>query len=166
MRSTPAAAALLAALLLPVSACARTGEPAADGPAVTAPPSASATPTEGGGTAGRPGVEVVLTKSGGIAGLTDTITVRPDGRWTRVDRAGTARTGQLDAADLDRLRRLTADPRLAAEATATSTTMCADAFTYQLTVGPITTGYVDCPPEATPPAGTAAVVDLLTRATE
>ncbi|MFE9693455.1 hypothetical protein [Micromonospora sp. NPDC005806] len=154
MRSTPAAAALLAALLIPVTGCARTDEPA------------SSAPAHGGGPPGRPGVEVVLTKSGGIAGLQDTVTVRPDGQWTRVDRAGTSRSGQLGAADLDRLRQLTADPRLAAEATATATSRCADAFTYQLTVGPITTGYVDCPPEATPPAGTAAVVELLTRATE
>ncbi|MFG2055451.1 protealysin inhibitor emfourin [Micromonospora sp. NPDC048930] len=110
--------------------------------------------------------QVVLTTSGGIAGRQDTVTVRTDGHWTRVDRSGAARTGQLTAADLDRLRQLATDPRLAAEATATAAaTMCADAFTYRLTVGRTTTGYVDCPPQATPPAATGAVVDLLNRAT-
>jgi hypothetical protein len=149
MRSTPVVAALLAALLTPLGGCAQTGEdPARDGPAAL------------------PAVEVMLTKSGGIAGLTDTVTVRPDGRWTKVDRSGASRDGQLAAADLDRLRRLAADPRLSAEAAATvPATMCADAFSYRLTVGATTTKYVDCPPEATPPATTAAVVDLLTRAT-
>ncbi|MEV0429815.1 hypothetical protein [Micromonospora sp. NPDC050495] len=149
MRSAPVAALLLAALLTPLAGCARTGdEPAGPGPAAL------------------PAVEVVLTKSGGIAGLSDTVTVRPDGRWTKVDRSGVSRSGQLTAADLDRLRQLAADPRLAAEATATvPPTMCADAFSYRLLVGQTTTSYVDCPPQATPPAATHAVVDLLTRAT-
>ncbi|MEU4478237.1 hypothetical protein AB0F68_09285 [Micromonospora sp. NPDC023966] len=151
MRATPVAATLLAALLTPLAGCAQNGgAPASEGPATAAP-----------------GVPVVLTKSGGIVGLQDTVTVQPDGRWTRVDRGGASRTGQLSGADLDRLRHLATDPRLAAEATATvPATMCADAFSYQLTVGPTTTGYVDCPPQATPPPATAAVVDLLTRATD
>ncbi|PSK65736.1 hypothetical protein B0E53_02287 [Micromonospora sp. MH33] len=152
MRATPVAATLLAALLTPLAGCAQNGgAPASPGPAPTT---------------AAPGVPVVLTKSGGIVGLKDTVTVRPDGGWTRVDRTGASRTGQLSAADLDRLRQLAADSRLAAEAAATvPATMCADAFSYQLTVGPTTTSYVDCPPQATPPPATAAVVDLLTRAT-
>ncbi|WP_262282782.1 protealysin inhibitor emfourin [Micromonospora sp. MA102] len=149
MRAIPVAATLLAALLTPLAGCARDGgAPASDGPAP-----ATAAP-------------VVLTKSGGIVGLDDTVTVQPDGRWTRVDRAGASRTGRLSDADLDRLRQLATDSRLAAEAAATvPATMCADAFSYRLTVGPTTTGYVDCPPQATPPPATAALVDLLTRAT-
>ncbi|MET8909254.1 hypothetical protein [Micromonospora sp. NPDC004551] len=150
MRATPAAATLLAALLTPLAGCAQNGgAPASDGPAPTT------------------ALPVVLTKSGGIVGLEDTVTVQPDGRWTRVDRAGASRTGRLSDADLDRLRQLTTDSRLVAEATATvPATMCADAFSYKLTVGATTTGYVDCPPEITPPPATAAVVDLLTRATD
>ncbi|MCW3839206.1 hypothetical protein ONA70_03725 [Micromonospora yasonensis] len=158
MRTIPVATALVAALLTPVAGCAQAGgdnsAPAAGSDSATAP-------------SGSTGREVVLTKSGGFVGLMDTLTVRPDGRWTKVDRSDNRRTGQLTAADLDRLRQLTADPRLTAEATATGpATTCADAFTYRLTVGPTTTGYVDCPPEATPPPATAAVVELLTRATE
>lgn len=167
MREIPVAAALVAAFLTPLAGCARTDQPASVSPTATPLPSASTTPSPGGDPASHPpGVEVVLTKSGGIAGLQETVTVRPDGHWTRVDRGGTSRTGQLDAKDLDRLRQLTADRRLATEATDTSAPMCADAFTYQLTVGPISTGYVDCPPKGAPPATTAAVVELLTRATE
>jgi len=188
MRPTPAAAITLAVLLTPLAGCAQTGPTAGPtagagattstgtgtttaGPtgATTATPAGGTTagPSGGTGSPGRPGAEVVLTKSGGIVGLEDTLTVRPDGRWTKVDRAGATRTGQLSPADLDRLRRLTADPRLIAEAAATApVTMCADAFTYRLTVGPVTSSYVDCPPEVTPPAATAAVVELLTTAVD
>jgi hypothetical protein len=152
MRAIPVAAALLAAVLTPLAGCARsTG--GADAPGADQRP------------AGLPS-QLVLTRTGGIVGLQDTVTVQPDGRWTRVDRAGAARTGQLAGADLDRLRRLATDPRLTAEATATApATVCADAFSYRLTVGGTTTGYLDCPPQAAPPAATAAVVELLTRAT-
>ncbi|WP_141684524.1 protealysin inhibitor emfourin [Micromonospora sediminicola] len=150
MRAAPAVAAAVAALLVPLAGCART-----DAPTSTLP---QATPL--------PGVEVVLVKSGGIAGLTDTITVHADGTWTTTDRAGAEREGRLAEADLDRLRQLAADPRLTAEAAVTvPATMCADAFSYRLTIGPTTSSYVDCPPQATPPAATAEVVDLLTRAT-
>ncbi|GAB3075093.1 hypothetical protein GCM10027186_33820 [Micromonospora schwarzwaldensis] len=143
-------AVAVAAVLTPLAGCARADAPAPVGPAATPPP----------------GVEVVLVRSGGIAGLSDTVTVRPDGHWTKTDRAGAARDGRLTDADLDRLRQLTADPRLAAEAAVTvPATMCADAFTYRLTVGPTTSSYVDCPPQATPPAATAEVVGLLTRVT-
>ncbi|MFE9200955.1 hypothetical protein [Micromonospora sp. NPDC007230] len=178
MRTAPVAAVILAVLLAPLTGCAQaggttatetggttaasTGGPTASQPGGTATPATPPATATDAGSPGRPGVDVVLTRTGGIVGLEDTLTVTPDGHWTRVDRAGASRTGQLSPAELDRLRQLTADPRLVAKATATRTTMCADAFTYRLTVGPVTTGYVDCPPEVTPPAATAAVVELLT----
>ncbi|AXO34131.1 hypothetical protein ACGFLT_26330 [Micromonospora chalcea] len=141
--------AAVAALLVPLAGCARTDAP----PVITDGPSPPAT-------------EVVLVKSGGIAGLTDTVRVGPDGHWTRTDRAGGSREGQLAAEKLTRLRQLAADPRLAAEAAVTvPATMCADAFSYRLTVGPNQVSYVDCPPQAKPPAVTAQVVDLLNGAT-
>ncbi|MBQ1042744.1 MULTISPECIES: hypothetical protein [unclassified Micromonospora] len=149
MRAAPAVAAV-AALLVPLAGCARTDAPPATLPQVTA----------------LPAVEVVLVKSGGIAGLTDTVRVGPDGHWTRTDRAGGSREGELAAEELTRLRQLAADPRLAAEAAVTvPPTMCADAFSYRLTVGPNQVSYVDCPPQAKPPAVTAQVVDLLNGAT-
>ncbi|MFR9776697.1 protealysin inhibitor emfourin [Micromonospora sp. MS34] len=150
MRATSVAAVTLAALLTSLAGCAQDG----------------ATPDTGRTAPAAPAVRVVLTKSGGIAGVEETVTVQPDGHWTRGDRSGASRTGQLSDADLDRLRRLAADPRLPAEATATTPApMCADAFTYRLTVGDTTTGYEDCPPQATPPPATGAVVELLNRAT-
>ncbi|MGC1214491.1 MAG: hypothetical protein WA890_24925 [Micromonospora sp.] len=180
MRSTPAAAVTLAALLITLAACSTT-DPATV-PRSPAATSAPGTPTTAGGTPTAPAttgtppgtgttspaqtVRVMLEKTGGIAGVQDRITVEPDGRWTVVDRSGSSRTGQLSAADLDRLRQLAADPRLATEAAATpGSTNCADAFTYQLTVAGRMTRYVDCPTDPNRPEVTAAVVDLLTRAT-
>lgn len=152
MRPTPAVVATTAALLVALTGCATTGSTPSSPIAV----SSSATTA----------APVVLTKSGGIAGLRDTVTVEPDGRWTAVDKTGATRSGQLSPADLDRLRQLTTGPRLAAEPTDTAApTNCADAFTYQLTVGSHTSGYVDCPTDPDRPATTAAVADLLTRAT-
>ncbi|MFG1756065.1 hypothetical protein [Micromonospora echinofusca] len=152
--------ALMAALLSGCTTTAppdRTTPPATDRPAAgtTAPPPAEPTPAR-----------VVLTRSGGIAGRGDTVTVEPDGRWSVVDRAGARRTGRLSGADLDRLRRLVADPALAAEAARPSApTACRDAFSYRLTVGTVETGYVDCPTDGGAPATARAVVELLVGAT-
>lgn len=147
---TASAAAAVAALLLPLAGCARTDAP----PVITDGPSPL------------PATEVVLVKSGGIAGVKDTVTVRPDGRWTKTDRTGASQEGRLAEADAARLRQLATDPRLATEATETKGPgNCADGFTYRLTVGPAESGYVDCGPAARPPAVTAEVVELLTRAT-
>ncbi|WP_422737210.1 hypothetical protein ACN263_27895 [Micromonospora sp. WMMD729] len=109
---------------------------------------------------------VALFRSGGFAGRGDNITVEPDGRWTVVDRAGGRRTGKLGTADLGRLHGLAADPRLGTEARRTATTSsCADAFSYRLTVGTIETGYVDCPADPAPPPATRALVELLLKVT-
>ncbi|MEV1012775.1 hypothetical protein AB0I89_20335 [Micromonospora sp. NPDC049801] len=109
---------------------------------------------------------VALFRSGGFAGRGDNITVEPDGRWTVVDRAGGRRTGKLGTADLGQLHGLAADPRLSAEARRTATTSsCADAFSYRVTVGTVETGYVDCPADPAPPPATRALVELLLRVT-
>ncbi|SCG53317.1 hypothetical protein [Micromonospora inositola] len=176
MRSTPAAAAAVAALLAVLSGCTSTD------PTVAAPsPTAAATPTAVASpitatpatptTATTPGApataaRVLLVRTGGIAGTRETVTVEPDGRWARTDRAGSTRNGRLGPTDLDRLRQLLADPRLATEATAPADPGdCADAFAYRLTVNTRTTGYVDCDTGPDRPPATAAVVALLTRVT-
>jgi hypothetical protein len=184
MRSAPVTIVKIAALLAVLTGCSANdpGSPAATssaptattatGAATTGPAATPATapPTAGGPASGSPSaaqaVRVVLTRSGGIAGLNGTVTVEPDGRWTVVERGGAARTGRLSGSDLDRLRRLAADPRLAAEATRTpGPTECRDAFSYQLTVGGTVSRYIDCPSDAQRPPVTAALVELLTRAT-
>ncbi|MGS2613117.1 protealysin inhibitor emfourin [Micromonospora sp. LZ34] len=139
--------------------------PTTPGPAA-ATPTGTLAPAPTGPAVTPAGGRVVLTRTGGFAGRGDTVTVEPDGRWTAVDRAGSRRSGQLDRADLDRLRRLVADPRLTAEAgRAAAPTGCRDAFSYRLTVGRTETGYVDCPTDGALPEVTRSVVELLERAT-
>ncbi|MET8120188.1 hypothetical protein [Micromonospora sp. NPDC005189] len=134
--------------------------PATDAPPATIAPTVAPTVSAAAS-------RVMLKRSGGFAGRGDVVTVEPDGQWTAVDRAGSRRTGRLSPADLGGLTGLAADPRLAAEARRTTpSSACADAFSYQLTVGTIETGYVDCPTETTPPPATRALVELLLRATE
>ncbi|MEU3454056.1 protealysin inhibitor emfourin [Micromonospora sp. NPDC006766] len=168
MRSTLAAAATAAVLLVTLTGCAQTA-PTSSGPGI-APVATSTAPTPAAtdhpptATGPAPAVRVELATTGGLIGRQDTVTVEPDGNWTKADDGGNSRTGRLSAADLDRLRRLAADPRLATEPVRTASTTCADAFTYRLTVNGTTTGYVDCPDDALPPA-TAALIELLTEAT-
>ncbi|WP_200210728.1 protealysin inhibitor emfourin [Micromonospora coerulea] len=178
MSWSPAAAATIAALLATLSGCTSTGptgaEPTATGTPPTATPApATTTPTAAASpttappetpTPGTPATaaRVVLVRAGGIAGMRDTVTVEPDGRWTRADRAGGTRTGRLSTTDQDRLQQLLADPRLGTETTATADPGdCADAFAYRLTVGDRTTGYVDCDAGPARPPATEALVRLL-----
>ncbi|WP_406083031.1 hypothetical protein OHA01_25665 [Micromonospora zamorensis] len=173
--------ALLVALLAGCTSTDRTGaardqpptsaDPAPTGPATDAPPTPTAGPAStlptGPPATDSASTRVMLFRSGGFAGRADTVTVEPDGRWMAVDRAGGRRTGQLTPTDLGRLRGLTADARLAAEARQTAgATICTDVFSYRLTVGTIEIGYDDCPSDDTQqlPA-TRALVELLLRAT-
>ncbi|WP_229400982.1 hypothetical protein [Micromonospora okii] len=172
MRSTRLRAALVGALLAatggcsagdpgppappppgPVPSSAATGSPALPGnPGGTAPAEASPAPTA---------ARLVVSRSGGYAGRDDTVTVEPDGRWTAVDRAGARRTGRLAGADLDRLRRLAADPRLASGGIAGPDGRCSDAFEYRLTVGGVTVDWTDCPVAGTPPPIAAELAALV-----
>ncbi|MCX5067968.1 hypothetical protein OOJ91_19175 [Micromonospora lupini] len=176
--TTGATIALLAALLAGCTGTDRADTPANQPSATGTPQPATATPTTPiaptpSGTApvvpGAPDAaagRVTLFRSGGFAGRGDNVTVESDGQWTVVDRAGGRRTGKLDAGDLGRLRGLAADRRLTTEARRTATTTsCADAFSYRLTVGAVETGYVDCPADPAPPPVTRALVELLLRAT-
>jgi predicted small lipoprotein YifL len=134
--------------------------------ASTAPSQApGASPSAGNGPGGAAaGPLVVLQKTGGLAGVRDTVTITDDGTWTHTDKSDKATSGHLTADQLSRLKSLAADPRLAQEATApTSRSNCADAFVYSLTVGATRIGYSDCPGDAKPPA-TAALIALLSTA--
>ncbi|MEU6078072.1 hypothetical protein [Micromonospora sp. NPDC047074] len=168
------AATLLAGCLTLLAGCAAAGPddratpPGPRHPSVT--PTAAPPPPEATSASRSPGpattTRVVLTRSGGIAGVGNTVTVEHDGRWTVVGRAGAQRAGRLSDADLDRLRRLVADPGLTVEAGRPSApTACRDAFSYRLSVGAVETGYVDCPADGAAPAATRALVELLLGAT-
>jgi hypothetical protein len=89
---------------------------------------------------------VVVERTGGIAGLQDTITVQPDGHWSRGSKRGSPGTGQLTADQRDRLRALATSPKLRDEATRKRSTafVCSDAFLYTVTVGSLKVSYEDC----------------------
>lgn len=115
-------------------------------PAVPSPSAVPSSPV-------REPVAVTVTRTGGIAGIQDTIKVDASGKWTRQDRGG-----RLTIEQVTQLQRLATDPRLIAEAAATSSpTKCADAFNYTVTAGQLTVRYTDCPSDARPPAASELV---------
>ncbi|TDB75201.1 hypothetical protein [Micromonospora sp. KC723] len=101
-------------------------------------------------------IRVVLTRSGGLAGRDDTVTVGPDGRWTATGRGGAVRQGQLSPADLDRLRALADTATTGAGGTSTEAAGCADTFRYRLTVPAGSVAWTDCPGPPPPTADTIA----------
>ena len=112
------------------------------------------------------GVEMV--KSGGIAGISVTIKVNPDGTWWRSEDGGrTGAKGKLTDAQMAQLQKLIADPRLTAEAkTATGGPgRCADAFVYFLHVRFLAIRYEACGRTGTHDV-TLAIVSLLQNATK
>ena len=149
---------LMAAVLCGLTACASSH--VTGGPAGSAGPGASGTT----GAAGLPAISVQRT--GGFAGVNDSLTVDPRGMWTKTDKTGVQRTGQLAAADLAALRALATDPRLPAEAARTrAPSHCSDAYNYVVTVGAAKVAYTDCPSDADQPAATIALVTRLQQAT-
>src|SRR5512139_2365643 len=63
-------------------------------------------------------VAITIEKTGGIAGVRDTVQVDALGGWTRSDKTGKTTSGQLTAAQATELQALAADPKLATEAAA------------------------------------------------
>jgi hypothetical protein len=148
------------------SATDTTAAPSASG--VTAPSDGAggvgASPTLGGPAAPTPSGSpdrlttlVTIQRTGGIAGLDDTIALDAQGGWTHTTKSGPPRTGRLTADQLDRLRTLAADPRLLTEAVRPSDKPgCADGFTYLITAKGAQIRYSDCAsPGAIPVAANA-----------
>jgi hypothetical protein len=171
---TPAASPTAAAGAPAPSATASATAPTATGASVGADPAVS--PTAAGPALSRlipapdrsirtDGVTVVRT--GGFAGLTDTVTVRPDGAWQRSDKRGPVDDGRLTAAQQSALRKLLADPRLAAEARrpAGDGGRCRDAFTYLVVTPRGLVRHTPCPGEGRTPEVAMRIVALLLGAT-
>ncbi|HZM76107.1 MAG TPA: hypothetical protein VFC19_10290 [Candidatus Limnocylindrales bacterium] len=116
-------------------------------PATTAAPQSPATVN----------LTITIRKTGGIAGVNDTLVVDAKGNWTRTTKSGT-KTGQLTPEQLAQAAKLATDPRLIAEAqTPQPSTNCADAFVYAVSIGTATVTYSDCGSGSSPPATTALV---------
>lgn len=92
---------------------------------------------------GPPGVS--LTRSGGIAGVNQTIVIGADGAWTYTDKRSSATSsGQFTPAQVMQLAQLILDPRVAQEVLMSSGTVCNDTFDYTLAVGAQSTTFEDC----------------------
>jgi hypothetical protein len=114
----------LAALLVGACAGGEAGLPAR-------PPSASsASPGDGSAGASAPAGAVRLTRSGGLAGVHDTLLVGPDGTATVTGRDGRSRPCQVDEPALAALRAV--DPSRVGSAEESSGPRVADGFTYEL----------------------------------
>ncbi|CAM3350650.1 hypothetical protein STSO111631_15470 [Stackebrandtia soli] len=75
---------------------------------------------------------VTITKSGGIAGITETVTIDADGAWSYVKARMAPQDGTLEGERLSQLRSLVADPELTTKGEP-STDQCADMFVYAVT---------------------------------
>jgi hypothetical protein len=102
-------------------------------------------------------ISVTIRKSGGIAGINDTLVVDAQGNWTRTTRSGN-KSGKLTPQQLAQAAKLATDPRLVTEAqTPRSTTNCADAISYAVTIQSATVSFSDCGSGTPPPATTELV---------
>jgi hypothetical protein len=149
---------LLAAVVLGLAAC--TGEPglapgaqSPTGPPVTSnAPSATASttptspPTPITGTS--PITEalgtVTITKSGGLAGVQQILTVKADGSWTFIDKRKTSSiTGRLTAAERQRVAALLSDPALQEEVRQPPV-VCNDGFRYTVQSADVSMRFDQC----------------------
>ena len=90
-------------------------------------------------------VPLTVTRTGGIAGVRQTVRVATDGSWTYQDgRSGMSESGRLAAAQRQELARLLRDPALLREARRSSPPgVCSDGFVYTLNIGEMVLRYDD-----------------------
>ena len=172
----------LIALLLLATACTqdnpRVSQVPPTGPEITGAPGSTASPGTPGnptdepvppGTGGTPAADafegMVVARTGGIAGLMQSLIITPDGAWTFADeRSGASEQGQLTAAQRQQLISLVTNPALAVEAAKPGAEGCADAFLYVFALVQATYQYEQCGDPSQRPL-TEQVLKLLTDAT-
>lgn len=105
---------------------------------------------------------VTVARSGGIAGVRESINVDGTGEWIHTAGSDASKTGQLTADQVNQLQKLATDTRLPAEAaTVAGPSKCADAFTYAVTAGAVTVRFVDCGTDSFQPPAAKAIVDYV-----
>ena len=108
---------------------------------------------------------MVVTRTGGIAGVMQSLIITPDGFWEYGDeRSGASERGQLTAQQRQQLITMLSNPALVAEASKPSAEGCADAFLYVLAVVDQTYQYEQCGDPSARPL-TEQVLALLAEAT-
>ncbi|MFI5896848.1 hypothetical protein ACIA5D_42790 [Actinoplanes sp. NPDC051513] len=157
----------------PVSTSAEPSAASSEAPpsAATSAPSIGSTGGTSPATTPRPAASaegVQLVKTGGIAGVSETTEVKPDGTWRRSGsgKGTTAGSGKLTDDQMAQLQKLIADPKLATEGKrATGQGRCSDAFEYLLVVRYQLIHYTACG-QAGKPEITLKIIELLQSATK
>jgi hypothetical protein len=111
-----------------------------------------------------PSPAVTVVRTGGFAGVNETLTVAPDGSWLYTDhRRNLTQAGTLTPAQRAQLRAAATDPALAAAFREPAGGGCADGFQYAVTVGDLSGSFDDC--GGTDHAAIRAVIAAVTPAT-
>lgn len=148
-RCLAVAAALTAALVACASPGADNGS-AGTSSAPSAPPGTDSQPSTApdDGSRVKPGyaLQIIVTKTGGFAGLEQKVVIAEDGSWVFTDaRDGRTESGRLPAAKLQELQTLAKSDGLTAPAPKTGENgNCADMFMFGVTVGDMTASTDDC----------------------
>jgi hypothetical protein len=151
-----------AALALPVAGCASSdspligASPSSPAPSASSPGATPTTPPPPPSTGNQPPppatgtARVVVRRTGGIAGVQQTLIVQPNGEWAYTsNRAGQSGgkqlTGKLTADQMSQLQAQLRDPDLATEArNRPGPGHCNDGFNYVVSVGDISIAWQSC----------------------
>jgi hypothetical protein len=165
-RRTLALIALALTLVGGSAACARR----AATPPIGSPPSPStgASTSTPPGTPPGPGTQLPgalrLTRTGGLAGVNQAITIQPNGAWSYSTEGTVAQSGTLDPAQTAALRALVTDPVFRTELSQVEPDPnCADGFKYTLSIAAESAAWEDC--GGAPRPSLDRTIDLITQAT-
>jgi hypothetical protein len=106
---------------------------------------APAGPAPVGGVSAAHPYPLTIQRTGGIAGVNESITVRSDGGWSYTAARGKpAAQGTLTADVLDQVTQTVSNPAFAADVRGGKAGQCADAFSYAVSIGPETSTFEEC----------------------
>ena len=116
------------------------------------------TPPRGPGEVPEPGGAVTMQRTGGLAGIMQSIEISTDGTWLYTDhKAGASKRGRLSDAERQRLDRTLAAPTLASEANGPGTGVCNDGLRYAITAGRVRLRFEWCGSVGNRPALVAVI---------
>jgi len=136
-----------------LAGCATPGTPGSAGTAGTA--TSSATPGDTTTTPSNPGVPagaVTVTRTGGIAGVHQTLAVSADGSWIYTDtKTGATQRGMFTADQRTAVVQLLSNPAMLAQLSQHSTAgVCNDGYVYTIAMGTEQFSFTDCGGEGLP----------------